>query len=80
MIAFGGSEDWIDSRCVLKAELTRYSNGLNMGYETEDSKKMLRFLARSLLERPEIVMRYDMTKFKSYLKSQNQIRLLKKLM
>ena len=34
-----------------------------MRYEKEESKKMLRFLDRSLFERPEIVMRYDVTKF-----------------
>ena len=34
-----------------------------MRYEKEESKKMLRFLDRSLFERPEIVMRCDMTKF-----------------
>lgn len=49
--------------------MTGYSDGLNMRYEKEESKRMLRVLDRSLFERPEIVMRCDVAKFKIYLKS-----------
>jgi hypothetical protein len=45
--ASGGSTGWPHSRCVLKAQFIQYFEGLDIGFKKEESRKTLKFLAKS---------------------------------